>query len=81
LVEIAQGRIVKEERVINLREPFRHGAVRGELLATFHEGADNVEAHFDRLGAVENIRRHERTVLGESVGTVTNVALRCGHKL
>ena len=32
---------MEEERVINLREPFHHGAVRGELVATLHERADD----------------------------------------
>lgn len=32
LVEIAQGRIVEEEGVINLRESLLHGAVRGQFV-------------------------------------------------
>jgi len=42
LVQIAQGRIMEEERAINLREPFHHGAVRGQLVAAFENE--------DRLG-------------------------------
>lgn len=42
LVKIAQGGIMEEERVVNLREPFLHGAVRRELVATLYEGADDI---------------------------------------
>ena len=43
LVEIAQGRTMKEECIINLRETLHQGAVRGKFVATFDEGADDIE--------------------------------------
>ena len=75
LVEIAQGGIMEEERAINLREPFHHGAVRGKLVAHLHERADYKHAHLHGPRAVEDVRGLERTVFGECIGQVTDIAL------
>jgi len=83
LVEIARGRIVDEERVINLREPFPHGAVRGELVAHLYKCADHKNAHLRGACTVENIRGLERAVLGECPRTIRFAAVfaRTGRKL
>jgi hypothetical protein len=37
LIEIAEGGIMEEERVINLGETFQKGAVRSQFVAAFYE--------------------------------------------
>ena len=74
---------MEKECIINLRETLHDGAVRGKLVATLNERADDIEAHLDRLRAVENIRGHERAKLGEGVGTQPwiTMLLRTGRNL
>ena len=43
LIEIAQGGIMEEERVINLGETFQKGAVRSQFVAGFYECTDDIE--------------------------------------
>ena len=59
---------MEEERAINLREPFYHGAVRRKRVAHLHECPDDENAHLYRLRAVKDVRGLERTVFGEGVG-------------
>ena len=82
-VKIAKRLIVDKERLVDLGEAFEDGAVGGEFLANLHEGADDVEAHLDRLGAAENIGCLQRAVLGEDMGQVARIAmlLGTGHNL
>jgi hypothetical protein len=75
LVEIAQGGIMKKERVINLREPFHHGAVRGQLVAHLHERANDKHTHLHGAVAPENIRCLESAVFGECVGTISSSSM------
>lgn len=61
---------MEEERVINLREPFHHGAVRGERFAQLHKRANDKNAHLHGALAPENIRCLESAVFSEDMGTV-----------
>ena len=54
LVDVTQGAIVQEQGFINLRQALEDGGVGGEVLAHFDKGADDVQAHGNSAGAVEN---------------------------
>ena len=62
LIEIAQGGIMKEEGVINLREPFLHGVVRGKRFAHLHKRANDKHAHLHGVGTIQNIGSLESAV-------------------
>lgn len=55
--------------------------MRGQGLAELDEGADDVDAHGNGTGAIEDVGGHEGTVFGEGVGQVPDIAFRCGHNL
>ena len=59
--------VVFQEFGVNLRDLFENLGVRPEELSLFDEGANHIHAHGDSLGAVQDIRGHEGTVLGEGV--------------
>ena len=59
--------VVSQEFGVNLGDLFEDLGVRPEEFSLFDEGANHIHAHGDSLGAVQDIRGHEGTVLGESV--------------
>jgi hypothetical protein len=60
---------MEKEGVINLRESFHRGAVRGQFVAHLHERANDKHAHLHGARAVEDVRGLERTVFREGMGT------------
>ena len=62
---------MEEKCVVNLRKPLYDGAVRGKFVATFDKGTDDIKAHLNRSGAVEDCRCHECAKLGEDEGQMT----------
>lgn len=68
LVDVAERAIVQEEGFIDFGQAFEDGGVGGEVLAHFDEGTNDVHAHRDGAGAVEDVGGHEGAVFGEGVG-------------
>ena len=71
----AQGVVVLEELGVHLGEFFQDLGLSGQKFALLDERPDDMHAHFHRLRAVEDIRCHERAVLGEGIGKETRVAM------
>jgi len=68
LKQFHQLGIVKEEDFLNLTETFLKIAPRCEFLSHSNKGTDNINAHGNRRLALENVRGHQRPVLGEGMG-------------
>jgi len=68
-----QGLVVLEECVVNCGEAFDYVRIGGDVLAHLDEGADDIEAHGNRPGAVEDGGGHDGAVLGEGPGKVLSV--------
>ena len=64
----AEHVVVLEEFGVNLGDLLEDLGMRPEELSLFNEGANDIHAHGDGLGAVEDVCGHERTMLGEGVG-------------
>ena len=60
--------VVLEQGLINFREAFQDLGIGGDLPAHLDERPDHIQAHGHGLRAVEDIGRHQRTMLGEGVG-------------
>jgi hypothetical protein len=78
LPDDAEGIVVPEEIGIHLSELFQNVGLRQEKFALFDECPDDIHAHFDGLGTVEDIGRHEGTVFGEGLGKQTRIAMPMG---
>ena len=78
----SQHVIVFEEFGIHLSETLEHIGLGQHDFTLFDERADDINAHFDSLRAVEDISRHQGTVLGEGFGQGTRITmpLGTGHK-
>ena len=59
--------VVLEELGVHLGELFQDVGLRHEKFALLDERSDDIHAHFDGLGTVEDVGSHEGTVLGEGV--------------
>jgi hypothetical protein len=68
LKDFAQGGVVEQQGFVNFGQAPEDGGVGGEVLAHFDESADDVQAHGNRAGAVENRGGHEGAVFGEGKG-------------
>lgn len=62
-----QHLVVLEQLGVHLRELFEDFSLPGQQFALLDKCTNDMNAHFNRLRAVQNIRRHERTMLGEGV--------------
>src|SRR6266446_4231308 len=67
LKDVPQCEVMQKQSFVNFSKAFENRGVRREFLAYFDERADDVKAHGDRAGAVENSGSHERAVLCRSV--------------
>lgn len=78
-----QGVIVIQQGLIDFRQPFEDGDVGGEVFAHLDKRADDVEAHFDGVGAVQDGGGHDGAMLGEGVRqcAATTVTAGCSHNL
>lgn len=72
-----------EQRLFNLCQPSGQIRRTGQRGANLYEGTDDIDAHLDRARTAEDVRRHDRAVLGEGVREQPWVAmfLRTGHNL
>src|SRR5580658_2075503 len=73
LINIAQGGVVLKQGFVDFGQSFRDGRVGGQYLALLDKGADNVDAHRDRPGTVQDIRSHHGAMLGEDVREILEV--------
>jgi hypothetical protein len=55
LEDFPQCHVMNQQRLVYFREASENGSIGGDLLAHFDEGADDIDAHGDGAGAVENI--------------------------
>ncbi len=60
--------VVGADASIQLGEFFHERLVLGRKAAERHKCANHEQAHLDGPGAVQDRRRHKRSVLGEGVG-------------
>src|ERR1039458_6272619 len=65
LKDFAQGGVVEEQGPVNFGQAPEDGGVGGEVLAHFDKSADDVQAHGNRAGAVENRGGDQGAVFGE----------------
>lgn len=79
LVDVAECAIVQEEGFINFGEALEDGGVGGEIFAHFDEGADDVNAHGHRTGAVEHSGNHQCALLGEGADLLGELELGQGY--
>ena len=56
-----------QQRFIYLGQAPENGGIGGDILAHFDEGPDDIDAHGDGAGTVEDIGGHERAVFGEDL--------------
>jgi len=66
MVDVAKGGIVQKKGFINPAKAYEDGVIGRETLAHFHEGTNDIRAHGNSPGAVQETGRHERAVLSES---------------
>ena len=66
--DFTQGGVVEEQRFVNFCQALEDGSVGSEVLAHFNKGADDLDAHGNSAGAVENSSCHKGPVFGESEG-------------
>jgi hypothetical protein len=71
LKDLAERGVVEQQGFVNLGQAPEDGGVGGEVLAHFDEGANDVQAHGNSAGAVENRGRHQGAVFGEGVRQIT----------
>ena len=76
LVDVAQRAIVQKEGLINFGKALQDDGVGGKVLAHFDESADDINAHGDGTGAVEDVGSHKRAVLGEGNREVAAATVR-----
>ena len=62
LEDFPQRHVVNQQRFVYFREASENGGIGGDILAHFDEGADDIDAHGDGAGAVEDIGGHERAM-------------------
>jgi hypothetical protein len=65
LEDFPQRHVVNQQRFVYFCEASEYGSIGGDILAHFDEGADDIDAHGDREGALEDMGGHERAVFGE----------------
>src|SRR5665213_4448314 len=74
----SDGLVVVLILVLDLIELAGERGVGGEQFAQPHEGAQDVEAHFDGAGTVEDGGGHDGAVFGEAVGRESRIAVPLG---
>ena len=73
-----QGFVVLQQGVIDFSQTFKDVGIGGDLLAHLDKGANDVEAHGDSPGAVEDRGGHNGAVLGEGPRQVFSVLSASG---
>jgi len=81
LPDDAEGIVVPEELGIHLREFFQNFGLRHGRFALFDERPDDIHAHLDGLGTVEDVGSHEGAVFGEGVGKRATSTMGTGRNL
>lgn len=65
LIEVAEGGVVDEERVVDFGESAEDGLVGGEDFTLFDEGADDEDGHLGSRPTAKDGGGHQSTVLGK----------------
>jgi hypothetical protein len=76
LIDFPQRGVVEEQGFVNFCQALKDGGVGGEVFAHFDEGADDINAHGNRAGAVEDIGGHQGAVFGEGDRQVATATMR-----
>jgi hypothetical protein len=66
---------VPHELLIDFDQALEDSFVGGHLFAQADEGTDQVDAHFDGLGAAEDVGGHEDAVFGEGPGMASSSSM------
>jgi hypothetical protein len=77
-VQIAQCRIVLQQRFVDLCEPRDYCSIGCNVLAQANEGAHDKDAHLHRSLAAQDIGGHQGAVLGEDPWAVDLAAMQTG---
>jgi len=64
-IKVLESRIVGEEDVLDIREPFFHFRAVEQLLAHLDECANDKDAHQDGSCAIQDICGHNRTMFSK----------------
>jgi hypothetical protein len=82
LVNIAQSGVVLKEGFVDFSQALQNCFVGGQHFTLLDESADDVNAHRDGLGAVQDVRSHDSAVLSEGVRKMFDIsALRIQYRI
>src|SRR5437667_7233479 len=70
---LAQGRVVKEQSLINLRQALQDGGIGRDCLAHFYERANDIDTHRNSPRTLQEVRGHKCSVLGKGVGQILEI--------
>lgn len=68
LVEVAQGRVVRQEYLLDVSQTLLHLRALQQVLPHLYERPDDENAHLDCWQAVKHVGGHDRAMLGEDIG-------------
>jgi len=81
-VNISKNGIMLKQSFVDFSQSFQNGAIDGQDITLLDKSSYYIDTHRNRLGAVENIGRHDGSMFGEGERAVFDiVALLQGHNL